>query len=120
MRQLTEINSFNELCNELEESEQVVNSNDFGGHWNLDDKNPYSGLTYLEQGMAELVGEVVAMGFAVAKAEKEVEKTVKELVDAGALPEPPTEESSTGAKAMFISMAKPKVKAQLQLKELVL
>lgn len=110
---MKELYDFKNTLNEM--SEPIVYTNDFGGQRNLQDLDPISGLTYLEQGMASLYGDIGAHGKSVPQAKKIVDNAIKELVKEKALPEPPKEEDSDGAKAMWLSSAKWKVKAHLQM-----
>lgn len=111
---MKELKHFNKLTEAM-----VINPNDFGGHYNLDDVDINTGLTYLETGMAELVGDIAAQGIDSEEAQKVVEDAIKELIKMNALTTPPEEHESDGAKAMWLSHAKPKVKAHLQLMGLI-
>ena len=103
-------------CNRLQEGHPVIDSADFGGQRNLQDRDVKTGLTYLEEIMAELVGDVMVHGVSEAKAVKEVKIALDELIEMNALGEVPTEGSSDGAKAMFAFHARPKIRAHLKLK----
>lgn len=109
---MKELYDFNKALGEMNESKET---NDLGGHWNLKDKDVTDGKTYLEKGLADIYGELAAHGKSDSQAKKIADKAIKELVDMKALEELPTEESSDGAKAQWLSVAKSKIMAHLRL-----
>lgn len=120
MKGMKEISDFYKELNSIEEGRQVIDPVEFGSQRNLQDNDVYTGLSYLEQGMGEIVGDVAVHNLSISKAQKEVDKAIKQLVKDEVLPEPPTEEATDGQKAIWLSNAKPKIKAHLQLNGIIL
>lgn len=112
---MKELYDFKKLTGELNEGQDIINPNDFGSHRNLQDTDHITNLTFLEQGLAEIYGDIAAHGKSDAHAKTAVGKAIKELVDMNAMPAIPEETDSDGAKAMWISHAKPRIVAHLRL-----
>jgi hypothetical protein len=117
---MKELYDFRNVLKDLNESSNIINSNDFGLTQNLKDNDHITGLTYLEQGMAEIYGDIAAHGITIARAKTLVNNAIKELIDMKVLPEIPGEEVSDGQKAMWLSMARPRIVAQLKVNEIIM
>jgi uncharacterized protein YutE (UPF0331/DUF86 family) len=117
---MKELHDFRKVLNTLNESDNIINSNDFGLTQNMQDKDHISGLTYLEKGMAEIYGDIAAHGITVAKAKKFVSDAIEELIASKVIPELPNEADSDGKKAMWLSMARPRITAHLKLNSVIM
>lgn len=112
---MKELYDFRKITKVLEESQDIINTNDFGSHRNLQDVDHISGLSYLEQGLAEIYGDLAAHGKDEVEAKEIVDDVISELVDMKVLDEVPLETACDGAKAMWISNAKPRIAAHLKM-----
>lgn len=112
---MKELYAFNDLLGNLNEQENFINANDFGMFQNLGDKSFITDLSYLETGMAEILGDVMAHGVSQMKAKTLVDGAIKELMNTKVIPELPSEEDCDGKKAMWINMARPRIIAHLRM-----
>jgi hypothetical protein len=117
---MKELYEFRKVLSNMTESTNIINSNDFGLTQNLQDRDNITGLTYLENGMAEIYGDIAAHGISIAKAKKLVNDAIKELIASKVIPEMPYEEDSDGKKAMWLSMARPRITAHLKLNSIIM
>lgn len=112
---MRELYDFDKLVNQISESQDVIDANDYGAFINLDSINPVSGLSFMDEMMSEFIGDVVSWGMPEEKAVNEVMKAVDELIASNALDEMPNETSSDGYIAQWLFNSKPKIKAHLKL-----
>ena len=117
---MKELYDFRKVLKNLNESNAIINSNDFGLSQNLQDKDVITGLTYLENGMAEIYGDIAAHGITAAKAKKFVNDAIEELIASKVIPEMPLETDSDGKKAMWLNMARPRITAHLKLTSVIM
>jgi hypothetical protein len=112
---MKELKEFKSLIRDLHEGVAVINSNDFGITQNLSDIDFIHGVSFLEKGLAEIVGDVMAYGYSAKQADKMIKDAMEELMKTKVISTVPTEKDTDGQKAMWLNMARPRIVAHLKL-----
>src|SRR5574343_457183 len=97
---------------ELKEMENLIEDmamSDLGKTTDVGGIDYTTGKSYLQGLMDELEGELMVYGKSQSQAKKSIKDILNDLVDQGAITEPPSEDSMEYQKAQFLLVLKPKI-----------